>query len=250
MAACFLIDGISYIAVLAALIAMRPAELHPQARSTRKRGHLVAGLKYAWRTDNLRRPLILMAVIFTVTFQWQVIVPLLAERAFGAGPREFGFLSAAAGIGSFAAAIIMANRNLRPRMRNLAILAMGMGLTMYLTAVTPSLGLAMLSMVPVGFVAMAFIITGNTMLQTNSKPEARGRVMALYGMVFLGSTPIGAPLAGFLGEHLGPRVEYVIAGSAAVIAGAVVLWARQRRAATETTEIDTAVGTAEVGATA
>ena len=250
MAACFLIDGISYVAVLAALVAMRPGELHPQARSTRERGHLVAGLKYAWRTDNLRRPLILMAVIFTVTFQWQVIVPLLAERAFGAGPREFGFLSAAAGIGSFAAALIMANRNAHPRMRNLAILAMGMGLTMFVTAVTPSLGLAIVSMIPVGFVAMAFIITGNTMLQVNSRPEARGRVMALYGMVFLGSTPIGAPLAGFVGEHLGPRVEYVIAGSAAVIAGAVVLWARQRRAAPETTEIDTAVGTAEVGATA
>ncbi|MGZ8571409.1 MAG: MFS transporter, partial [Actinomycetota bacterium] len=77
-----------------------------------------------------------------------------------------------------------------------------------------------------------------------------GRVMALYGMVFLGSTPIGAPLAGFLGEHLGPRVEYVIAGSAAVIAGAVVLWARQRRSAPDITEIDTAVGTAEVGAPA
>ncbi|MGZ8578375.1 MAG: MFS transporter [Actinomycetota bacterium] len=250
MAACFLIDGISYVAVLAALVAMRPGELHPQARSTRERGHLVAGLKYAWRTDNLRRPLILMAVIFTVTFQWQVIVPLLAERAFGAGPREFGFLSAAAGIGSFAAAMIMANRNLRPRMRNLAILAVGMGLTMFVTAVTPSLGLAIISMIPVGFVAMAFIITGNTMLQVNSRPEARGRVMALYGMVFLGSTPIGAPLAGFLGEHLGPRVEYVIAGSAAVIAGAVVLWARQRRSAPDITEIDTAVGTAEVGAPA
>jgi MFS family permease len=105
-------------------------------------------------------------------------------------------------------------------------------------------------MIPVGFVAMAFIITGNTMLQVNSRPEARGRVMALYGMVFLGSTPIGAPLAGFLGEHLGPRVEYVIAGSAAVIAGAGVLWARLLFKATATTEIYTTVGPAEVGATA
>ncbi len=192
-----------------------------------------------------------MAVIFTVTFQWQVIVPLLAERAFGAGPREFGFLSAAAGIGSFVAAMYMANRNVHPRMRNLAILAMGMGLTMFVTAVTPSLGLAIVSMIPVGFVAMAFIITGNTMLQLNSRPEARGRVMALYGMVFLGSTPIGAPLAGFLGEHLGPRVEYVIAGSAAVIAGAAVLWARQRMAGPESAEAAATVAEpAELGATA
>ena len=244
MATCFLIDGLSYLAVLAALLAMRPGELHRQARSTRERGHLVAGLRYAWRTDALRRPLLLMAVIFTVTFQWQVLVPLLAERGFGAGPREFGFLSAAAGVGSFAAAMRMANRNATPRMRVLASLAIAMGASMVVVAFMPTLGLATLAMIPVGFVAMAFIITGNTMLQVNARPEARGRVMALYGIVFLGSTPIGAPLAGWLGEHLGPRVEFVIAGAAAALAGVVVLWVRQRTAAAQVSEVG------EVGAAA
>ena len=79
MAICFLIDGISYLAVLAALLAMHGAEMHAQRRSTRERGHLVAGLRYVWETDALRRPLLVMAVVFTFVFEWQVLVPLLAE---------------------------------------------------------------------------------------------------------------------------------------------------------------------------
>src|SRR5438093_3873294 len=91
MAICFLIDGISYLAVLTALLAMRAAELHPQQRTTRARGHLMAGIRYVWSTDELRRPLLVMAVVFTFVFEWQVLVPLLV-RTFRAGPGEFGVL--------------------------------------------------------------------------------------------------------------------------------------------------------------
>ena len=97
----------------------------------------------------------------------------------------------------------------------------------------------MLAMVPVGFAAMCFMITGNTMLQTNAKPEARGRVMALYGIVFLGSTPFGAPLAGWLGQELGPRLEFALMGLLAIGVGAVVLTLRRR--AQEPTTIDDVV---------
>src|SRR2546426_2717855 len=101
MAICFLIDGISYLAVLGALLAMHGAEMHAQRRSTRERGHLVAGLRYVWETDALRRPLLVMAVVFTFVFEWQVLVPLLANHTFHAGPGAFGLLSAAAGVRSF-----------------------------------------------------------------------------------------------------------------------------------------------------
>ena len=223
MAICFLIDGISYMAVLAALLAMRVDELHAQRRSTRERGHLVAGLRYVWATDDLRRPLLIMAVIFTFVFQWQVLVPLLAVRTFSAGAREFGLLSAAAGLGSFIGAISMANRNAEPTFERLAMFMSGVGLAMAAVAFAPALPVAMLLMVPVGFAAMSFMITGNTMLQLAARPEARGRVMALYGVVFLGSTPIGAPIVGLLGEHLGPRVDFLLAGSLAMGMGAGVL---------------------------
>jgi len=76
---------------------------------------------------------------------------------------------------------------------------------------------------------MCFMITGNTMLQVNAMPQARGRVMALYGIVFLGSTPIGAPIAGWLGQLLGPRVEFALTGAIAIGVGLVVLALRRRR---------------------
>ena len=205
IATCFLIDGLSYAAVLVALAAMRPSEMHPQRRTTRERGHLLAGLRYVWSTDALRRPLLAMAVVFTVSFNFAVFVPLLAERTFGGNAGTFGVLSALAGVGSFVGAIVMASRVPEPGMRDLALWAVAAGVGLALPGLAPTLWLAGAAMVPMGFAIMAFMITGNTMLQLTSRPEARGRVMALYGIVFLGSTPIGAPIAGVIGEHLGAR---------------------------------------------
>ena len=122
MAWCFGLDAVSYLFVLGALLAMRPRELHAQPRSTRDRGHMVAGLQYVWGTDELRRPLIVLAIMFTFVFQWQVLMPLLAEVTFNAGPREFGLLSAAAGVGAFIGAITTANRNRDPGMRRHGLL--------------------------------------------------------------------------------------------------------------------------------
>lgn len=228
IATCFLIDGLSYAAVLIALAAMRPAELHPQKRSTRERGHLVAGLRYVWSTDELRRPLLAMAVVFTVSFNFAVFVPLLAERTFGGDAGTFGALSALAGVGSFLGAIVMASRVSEPRMRDLALWAVAAGVSLVVPGLAPTLWLAGAAMIPMGFTIMAFMITGNTMLQLNARPEARGRVMALYGIVFLGSTPIGAPIAGVIGEHLGARVGFAISGLVAATLGLTLLAARRR----------------------
>jgi MFS family permease len=231
MAICFLVDGLSYIAVIAALVSMRTAELHPQRRTTTERGNLVAGLRYVWNTDELRRPLLVMAVVFTLVFQWQILIPLLAQRVFDGNAWTFGFLSAAAGLGSFLAAIVMARRNVAPTMRRLGLFAILIGCSAALVGFAPVLLAAEILMIPLGFTAMTFMITGNTMLQLTSRPEARGRVMALYGIVFLGSTPIGSPIVGLIGDHMGARVGFVLAGLVAVTMGVAVLWARQRRMA-------------------
>lgn len=236
IATCFLIDGLSYAAVLIALAAMRPAELHPQKRSTRERGHLVAGLRYVWATDELRRPLLAMAVVFTVSFNFAVFVPLLAERTFGGDAGTFGALSALAGVGSFLGAIVMASRVSEPRMRDLALWAVAAGVSLVVPGLAPTLWLAGAAMIPMGFTIMAFMITGNTMLQLNSRPEARGRVMALYGIVFLGSTPIGAPIAGVIGEHLGARVGFAISGLVAATLGLTLLAARRRAIGNDQTQ--------------
>jgi MFS family permease len=230
IATCFLIDGLSYAAVLVALVAMRPSEMHAQRRTTRERGHLAAGLRYVWSTDALRRPLLAMAVVFTVSFNFAVFVPLLAERTFGGDAGTFGVLSALAGIGSFVGAIVMASRVPEPGMRDLSLWAVAAGIGLALPGLAPTLWLAGLAMIPMGFTIMAFMITGNTMLQLTSRPEARGRVMALYGIVFLGSTPIGAPIAGVIGEHLGARAGFVLSGLVAGGLGVALLAARRRTA--------------------
>jgi MFS family permease len=236
----FLIDGVSYLAVIVALTAMRTDELIPQRRSTRSSGHLVAGLRYAWSTPNLRRPLIVLAIIFTVSFQFMVLVPLLADRVFDGSAGTFGLLSAVAGVGSFAGAITMANRAPRPTYLLLGGFGAAFGAGLLAIAAAPTLVVAVVIMVPLGFVTMAFMITGNTMLQVNSRPEARGRVMALYGVVFLGSTPIGSPLVGWFAEHVGVRAGFVLTGAVALATGAAVLWARRRAvAAAVTAEAET-----------
>jgi predicted MFS family arabinose efflux permease len=231
IATCFLIDGLSYLAVLTALLLMRQAELHPQTRSTRERGHLVAGLKYIWGADELRRPLIAMAVVFTFAFNFAVFVPLLAERTFAGDAGTFGMLSALAGVGSFFGAMTMASRAAEPKMRGLALWAVAAGSALAIVGLAPTLPLAALAMVPLGFSVMAFMITGNTMLQLRALPQARGRVMALYGIVFLGSTPIGAPIAGVIGQRLGPQVGFVLSGLVAAGLGLSLLWALHRSAA-------------------
>ena len=242
MAICFLIDGLSYLAVLTALLAMHGAEMHAQRRSTRERGHLVAGLRYVWETDALRRPLLVMTVVFTFVFEWQMLVPLLANHTFHAGPGAFGLLSAAAGLGSFIGAILAANRNERPSMHGLGVWLAAVGVTMALVSVAPTLPVAMVLMVPIGFFAMSFMITGNTMLQLEAKPQARGRVMALYGVVFLGSTPIGAPLVGWLAEVLGARLMFLAAGSLAVAVAVAVLVSRSGSRSTRDETIEEPVG--------
>ena len=233
IATCFLIDGLSYLAVLTALFMMRPSELHEQQRSTRERGHLLAGLKYVWRTDELRRPLIAMAVVFTFAFNFAVFVPLLAKNTFHGDAGTFGMLSALAGVGSFLGAMTMAGRAAEPRMRGLALWSIAAGVALALAGLAPTLAIAAVAMVPMGFAIMAFMITGNTMLQLQAAPQARGRVMALYGIVFLGSTPIGAPIAGVIGQRLGPQVGFVLSGLVAAALGLSLLWARRRVAAAD-----------------
>ena len=231
-AVCFLVDGISYIAVIFALLAMRPHDLHGRERD-RSRGSVREGFRYVWHSPDLRRPLILMAVVFTFSFNFSVLVPLLAKQTFGGDAATFGLMSALAGIGSFIAALFMANRAgtrtaAPPGIRRLAIFALAAGAALTLTAFAPTLRLAYLSMVPLGLTVMLFIITANSMMQLASKPAFRGRVMALYGMVFLGSTPIGSLIAGAVGERLSPRAGFLMGAAAALTVGAVALWWRSR----------------------
>ena len=233
LAVCYLIDCLSYLAVIVALSAMRPQEMHVQARSARVGGHLKEGFRYVRNTPELRRPLTLMAVVFTFAFNFMVLIPLLATRTFGGDARTLGWLSAFAGIWMFAGAMTMANRATRPTSARLSGFAALFGAALVVEALAPTLGLAYLLTVPLGVCAMLFAITANSTLQLTSRPEFRGRVMALYGMVFLGSTPVGAPIMGWIGESYGARAALVIGGlvATAVGLGALRIWSRGDRLA-------------------
>lgn len=230
LAPCFLLNALSYLAVIGALFAMRPRELHRETRSGDP-GRLVEGFRYVWGTRELRDPLILMAVVFTFAFNYAVLFPLLAKQTFDGDAGTLGILLGVMGIGSLVGALLMA-RQTPPTPRRLALGAVAFGLVTVVAALAPNLLVEAAVLVVLGFISIVFMITGNSTLQLTSRSEMRGRVMALYAVVFLGGTPIGAPIAGWVGEHLGPRAGLGIGGLVAAAAGLISLWAL--RAAPET----------------
>jgi MFS family permease len=224
---CFLINGVSYVGAIGALASMRRDELRPQ-RAPRADRAVRDGLTYAWRTPELRRPLVLMAVLYLFSFNFSVLFPLFAARSLDGDAGTLGTLFSMMGVGSFLAALVLAGRANADE-RRLAVAASSVGVVTVLTAFTPTAQSAYVAMVALGAAAIVFMITANSTLQLTSRPEMRGRVMALYGIVFLGSTPIGGPIAGWVGEHLGPRAGLAGGGVIALVTGAVALWLLSRR---------------------
>jgi MFS family permease len=219
----FFVDGASYLAVVAGLLLMRRRDLRPAARAAAGRGGLRDGLRYVARTRELRLPLILMAILFTFSFNFVVLLPLMARRAFGGGAGTYGSLLSLMGLGSFLGALAFANRD-RAGMKLLGGAGLALGAFSLVVAAAPTLGWAWALLVPLGLSSIAFMITGNTTLQLTAAPTMRGRVMSLYSIVFLGSTPIGAPLAGWMGQHLGPRIGLAAGGAVAAAASVMALW--------------------------
>ena len=234
---CFLINGVSYLAVIASLSVMDKGELRPN-RSRLGSGAIREGLRYVWRTDALRRPLLLMSVLFLFSFNYSVLLPLLAERTFNGNAGTLGLLFSVMGVGSLGGALAMAGRA-NPSERRLALAAIVVGVVTILVSLAPTLDLAVAGMIPLGAASVAFFVTANSTLQLTARPEMRGRVMALYGMVFLGSTPFGGPVAGWLGEHFDARVGLAAGGLVALATGAIGLWTLAARPRAEAVRAET-----------
>jgi MFS family permease len=230
LASPFLLDAVSYLAVIVALLAMRVHELHVHhERPERERGLARAGIRYVLGSPELRIPLLVMAAVYLITFNFSVLVPLHAYRSFSGSAQEIGWMYAALGLGAFVGAMVMANRQPTPSLRRLGIFSIAFGSTMAVAGIVPAFWLAMVAMVPVGYASMLFAITANSTLQRFTRPEMRGRVMALYTTIFLGSTAIGGPITGWVAEHRGAPATFVACGAVAVVAGLGALWARATR---------------------
>ena len=217
----FLANAISFAAVIGALYAMRPADLHRRPPVTRAKGQIRAGLRYAWGAWELRVPLLMMAVIGTLAYNFSVILPLYAHDIFQRGAGTYSALTVAMGVGALAGGLVVASRR-RPSYRLLVLVSLAFGVLILAVAVAPTLPLALVLLALMGAASLMFIALANSLLQLNSSGAMRGRVMSLWAIVFLGSTPIGAPLIGFVAEHYGARIALGVGGVATVL---VALWA-------------------------
>lgn len=220
----FLANAVSYVAVVAGLRAMRVAELHPSAPVARARGQVREGLTYVRQRPHLLVPMLLVAIVGTFGLNLQITLALVSREVFGLGASAFALLVSSLAVGSLVGALLSARRTAPPRMRTLFGSALGFGLLLLLVGAAPSAPVMALLLVPTGVVVLTFTTTANALVQLGCEPQVRGRVMALYVLVFLGGTPFGAPLIGAVSEALGPRAG-IWTGGAVVALGAVALGA-------------------------
>lgn len=221
IAVCFVLNAGSYVAAVVAFAVMRPGELQSPPTVPRRRGQLREGLAYVWSTPGLRAPLLLMAVVGTLAYEFQVVLPLMARFVFDGGAGTYGAMSSCMGLGAVVAGLLLAGRS-RSGHRSLVGTAYVFGFVILLAAAAPTLALELVALVGVGAASIAFLALANTTLQLSAAPEMRGRVMALWSIAFLGTTPLGGPLVGWVSEHLGPRVGLALGGAATIVAAAAL----------------------------
>ena len=231
VATCFMVNAASYAAVIVALSMMNVSELHRRPGVERAKGQVRQGLRYAWHTPDLRVPLLAMAVVGVFAFNFTVTLPLLAKFTFDGGAGLNSAFMVAMGAGAVAGGLFTAFRS-NPSTRMLACIGLVFGGSILAVAISPSQAVALAMLVPMGAAAIAFVATNNATLQLRSDPSMRGRVMSLNAIAFLGSTPIGAPLLGYISDVSNPRVALVAGGVATLLASIplFVLAARQRAA--------------------
>jgi MFS family permease len=248
---CFLLNAGSYVAVIVAMMLMDTAQLYPKIVAKRAKGQVREGLRYVWRTPALRTPLIMMFLIGTLAYEFQVVLPIMAKFTFGGDAATYGVMTAAMGAGAVVGGLVTATSDrygLDPLTRVSAVF----GVVILALAVAPSLPLAVLALLCVGAASITFVARANTTLQLSADPEMRGRVMALWTVAFIGSTPIGGPIIGWIGEHVGARWGLAVGGFTCLVAAAIGFTAvtSEARAARHAAALAETAETAAAGATA
>ena len=229
---CFALNAASFAVMVVALAGMDTDSLRPAELAPREPAAVRAGLRYVRGNPQLWIPLGLMAIVGTLGFNFQAILPLLARFTFDGGASAYAALVTAMGMGAVIGALANGARG-RVSPGLLAGAAIGFGALALLAAGAPSMAIEVAVLAPLGAASVTLAASVNSALQLASDPIMRGRVMALYSVVFLGSTPIGAPLAGWLSEAIDPRAALVMAGVAALTAGLLARLAFARVAADE-----------------
>ncbi|MGH8892639.1 MAG: MFS transporter [Actinomycetes bacterium] len=221
----FLLNALSFVAVIFALSRMRADELAPSPRAGRGRGQVLEGIRYVRSRPDLVMVMALVFFVGTFGLNFQLTTALMATEVFDKGAGEFGLLGSIMAVGSLAGALLAARRG-RPRLRLLLGAALAFGAVEVVAGLMPTYVLFALTLIPVGVTALTFITAANSTMQLGVDPVMRGRVMALYMAVFFGGTPLGAPLVGAVAEAFGARWSIILGGlisaGAAVVAGLVL----------------------------
>jgi MFS family permease len=225
----FVANAASYVVPVVALSAMRPGDLERSGRRAAADTRVVDGLRYVWRRPDLLLPIALMLVVGMVGYNFQLTLPVLSKSVFHTGPTTFGLLVTALALGSIGGALAGTRRRERPSVYAVLGGAVAFGIFGTVSALMPTYLLTAAVLVPTGFSMIYFAQAANQRIQLGTDPAYRGRVMALYFLVFMGTNPIGAPLVGWLAQAAGARTAIWLGTvvSLAVALAALVIRLRQ-----------------------
>lgn len=221
----FLINAASFGATIFSLTLMRRNELNVLPSAPRARGQIREGLAYVRGRTDIVMIMIVVGVVAALGLNFQLTSALMARVEFGMGAGQYGILGSVLAIGSLGGALMAARRE-QPRVRLVVGAAFAFGVANAVMALMPTFTLYALASIPVGFASLTMMTAATSLLQISVEPEMRGRVMSLYMMVFLGTTPLGAPLVGWIGEVAGPRWAVGVGAIASIlVAIAGGIWA-------------------------
>jgi MFS family permease len=225
----FIVNGISFVAVLISLSMLRLSELRERPRAKRTLGSLTEGFSYAWQRPDLRVTLIMLFLIGTFGLNFPIFIATMAVRVFHTDAGGYGLLSSIMAVGTMSGALLGAGRD-KPRFKYLLVGAAFFGFGCVLAAIAPDYWLFAASLVMIGVAALTFMNTSNSLMQLSTEPEMRGRVMAIRLAIALGGTPIGGPIVGWVADHFGPRWSIAVGAAAGLLAALIGTYARQRLA--------------------
>lgn len=232
LAPVFAVNALSYLAVIVGLSLMRVSELRPSHRLPRGRGQLREAVTYVAKRRQLLLPMLLVGMLGMFGFNTQITLALMAKDVFHRSAGGYGALSSALAVGALVGALMTARRG-QPRVALLIASAILFGLTEIVVGLAPNIIVFALLLVPMGVLMITFAASANAIVQLGAGEEIRGRVMALYSLVFLGGTPIGAPLIGWLAQHFGARSGLITGGAGSIVATVVITAVLLRTASRE-----------------
>jgi len=219
----FLVNAVTTVAVITGLYRMNPAELHRTAAPANRRGQLMAGLRYVRSRPDIMTVLVLVFFISTFAFTFFTTLAIAAANVFHRQADGYGLLSTLLAVGSFTGALLAVRRSTRRRPGLSLLIGAGFafGVLELVAGLMPSYLTFGLALIPVGVAMMTFMNTANSTMQLSTPPEMRGRVMALYMLVFIGGNPVGAPMTGWMAAELGGRSPFIVGGAVAALSALV-----------------------------